>query len=498
MELQNLNFVQDLTPDNNFWHMKARIIRMWEQTFKLDMILIDERGHKIQAIVKKSLLPDFQEYFEDAVVVTRRFGVGVYLPSKAIPMALISSLLLPSMRTLHQQDKDTLIAWCGDLDIFKSSGRENKRVNFDLRDLDVQVVKCTLWGKYVEQVNKFISSNKSVKMVICILQHAKLKYFNREITVQNDMYGTRLFLNEDIDEANDFRRSYDHHPLLIERDGAATQTALSSQTVYPFNNEFVVDTEKKYVYEIRECVKEQHVVVVATIRMLEEEHGRFYMAYRRHGRKALTKEEYLEQSEEIPSHFLEAPMDSLWCLACHDIPTSLVPKFKVQFRVQDHTGTESFVMFDKDVSKVVRMSANDIRERQPASGDTESYPRELDVCDDPDIIVELQAKDAPDKASQDKTNFSSVKLGESSQTLADSKVASQDQTKSSSVKLGESSQTLADSKDASSFTADSLASDLAKASPTTPGEKRVAPLFAVENSVGELSTSKKLKKKLQA
>lgn len=40
------------------------------------------------------------------------------------------------------------------------------------------IIKCTLWGKYAEQLNKFICNNKSTEMVIAILQHAKLKKFN--------------------------------------------------------------------------------------------------------------------------------------------------------------------------------------------------------------------------------------------------------------------------------------------------------------------------------
>jgi hypothetical protein len=97
-------------------------------------------------------------------------------------------------------------------------------------------------------------------------------------------------------------------------------------------------------------------------------------------------------------------------------------RFRVTCRVQDSTGSASFVLWDRDVAKVVGLSANDIRERQLNSNDTESYPHELEalvnvrgafrikidkynllrrgsaytvikMCDDPEIIDDLVAED---------------------------------------------------------------------------------------------------------
>nr|XP_043619863.1 uncharacterized protein LOC122591677 [Erigeron canadensis] len=409
MANDGFSFVEDLSVASDFWNMKARIIRKWEQTFKVDMVLLDERGNKIQAQCKNMLLSDFGQYLkEDSTIVIRRFGVA------------------------KQRDKYHVMgrnASCGDLDIFKNKEKESKRMNFELQDLSGQIIKCTLWGKYAEQWNKFICNNKSTEMVIAILQHAKLKRFNRELTVQNDMYGTRLFLNEDIQEANDLRRG------LILRDGvgAASQTILESQTVYPFHKEFVVNTVKKMWMRLGNVM-----------RMIEEDVGWFYVACRQHSKKVLTKDEFLEQAIEIPNHFLEAPIDGLWCLACNDIAISFVPK------VQDHTGSVSLVMFDKDVAKLIGLSANDIRERQIRSGEVDTFPHELNVllnklyafkisvakynfekdylvytvakvCRDPEIIEELQKKDEDDEGSRGEGAMIIAKLGESSQSkLGDS------------------------------------------------------------------------------
>nr|XP_043618183.1 replication protein A 70 kDa DNA-binding subunit C-like [Erigeron canadensis] len=237
MANDNFSFVEDLSVASDFWNMKARIIRKWEQTFKVDMVLLDERGNKIQAQCKNLLLGDFGQYLkEDSTIVIRRFGVAEQRDKyRVLPLNhKINLFKCSSIQTVtsfqghpygfdfvpfdqiidnRARERFTIdvmgrIASCGDLDIFKNKEKESKRMNFELEDLTGNVIKCTPWGKYAEQLNKFIANNKSTEMVIAILQHAKLKRFNRELTVQNDMYGTRLFLNEDIQEANDLRRGY--------------------------------------------------------------------------------------------------------------------------------------------------------------------------------------------------------------------------------------------------------------------------------------------------
>lgn len=94
----------------------------------------------------------------------------------------------------------------------------------------------------------------------------------------------------------------------------------------------------------------------------------------------------------------------------------------MQFRIQDDTGSVSFLMFDRDVTRLMGLSAADIRDRQGKSGDMESFPHELDnmvnkllafkiqitkhnlnktyqvytvqkLCDDPDVIADLMAQD---------------------------------------------------------------------------------------------------------
>ncbi|XP_022041016.1 uncharacterized protein LOC110943583 [Helianthus annuus] len=90
------------------------------------------------------------------------------------------------------------------------------------------------------------------------------------------------------------------------------------------------------------------------------------------------KSEYLHNVENVSNDILRLPATSLVCIRCHTECTSITTKFKVQVRVrvQDESGSVSFVMFDRDVQKLLGLAASDIRERQVKANDT-GFPHEI-------------------------------------------------------------------------------------------------------------------------
>ena len=49
VDSNNLSFVNDLNPGKDMWNMKARIIRKWNQGYKMEIIFIDEKVIYISA-----------------------------------------------------------------------------------------------------------------------------------------------------------------------------------------------------------------------------------------------------------------------------------------------------------------------------------------------------------------------------------------------------------------------------------------------------------------
>ncbi|XP_022040896.1 uncharacterized protein LOC110943454 [Helianthus annuus] len=273
-----------------------------------------------------------------------------------------------------------IVVWCGDMEIFP---KERKKMNLDLQDVQGEVVRCTLWNAHAQEFNDFLSQNSPNETVMAVIQHARIRKWQGQYTVQSDKFGSRLFLNQEIDEINELRR-----------------------------------------------------------------------------------------------------------------------RFKVHLRVQDETGSVSFVMFDKDVMKLIGSTANDIRERQVKVDDTETFPHEISrlvekklafkievsdynlnhdyhvytiqkVCDDPDIIIELVAGNgnalevADEVFSQEGSEIKAVQLSESSQ-MAGTDI----------------------SKDVVSVMADSSVVEAEKDSATSPNGKRSLQDVEGQN-VGELSSNNK-------
>ncbi|KAK1427202.1 hypothetical protein QVD17_15885 [Tagetes erecta] len=72
-----LSFIADLNPEQDLWNMRARVVKKWRSKYWLDFILIDEKGVKIQAVLKQHLIPLFEHQLEeDNVVLISKFGVG--------------------------------------------------------------------------------------------------------------------------------------------------------------------------------------------------------------------------------------------------------------------------------------------------------------------------------------------------------------------------------------------------------------------------------------
>nr|XP_043614451.1 uncharacterized protein LOC122586527 [Erigeron canadensis] len=372
------------------------------------MVLVDEKGAKIQCMVKKDLVPIFDNLIkEDTAVIVKRFGVGVNDDPFPVVKHKLKLSFYKSTEVQHG------VTFTGPAYGFSFTPFNEITVT-KARDKDTLNIGVQVSNKYLKEVQ-----------------------------------------------------------LGIERSG------------------FILSSDKKQLDEVREAEQPGDVVVVATIAMLEPEFGWFFIACKKCQKKVISKMEYLEiaDEEELTDELINAPGDSIWCRKEKKIATEVGPKFRVTMRVQDNTGSASFVMWDRDVQKLLGLSAHDIRQRQLNNDDDETYPHELEgllnvkvafkikidkynvkhkgsaytvnkMCDDPDIIAELE----------DEENDNEVQQQEAMPEIV------------SAVKLAEESQGGPDSKDAFSVTSDSLAAEIEKDCETSPLQKRSNDTPGVEST----------------
>ncbi|KAK1424181.1 hypothetical protein QVD17_19502 [Tagetes erecta] len=227
-----LSFVDDLNSRKNFWNMKARIIRLWKQSFRWDLILVDERGSKIQGIIRNHLTDKFADDIkEDVAILIKNFGVAdqsdkhwvincdrkinFFGCTEVTPIADFAGhpygfnfVSLTTILDNNVPQESLTVAWVGKLELFKKDGKLVKRIHLDVEDLGGVMLRCTIWGPFAKQCNTFVVANQDsmTEMKTIIIQHGRVKEWGGEITVQNDMFATRIFLDEDITESNDLRR----------------------------------------------------------------------------------------------------------------------------------------------------------------------------------------------------------------------------------------------------------------------------------------------------
>ncbi|GKC83343.1 replication protein A 70 kDa DNA-binding subunit B-like protein [Tanacetum coccineum] len=82
-----------------------------------------------------------------------------------------------------------------------------------------------------------------------------------------------------------------------------------------------------------------------------------------------------------------------YCNKCKTKVTSVVPRFRVNVRVQDATGTISLVLFDREVYQMTDKHAFEIREKQEKDGDVDSFPEVFNELINKKFIFKIEVSD---------------------------------------------------------------------------------------------------------
>ncbi|XP_061345581.1 uncharacterized protein LOC133291343 [Gastrolobium bilobum] len=142
-----------------------------------------------------------------------------------------------------------LLSGIGEVREHVISGRNTKMVVVELDNLRGQKLECTLWESYVDEVQTFLAKNQSAQNVI-ILQLARIKGFRGKIGIANTKYTTKILFDFNIPEIVEFKKRLSGD--LMESSQMLTQ--LSSPSSYSYENDFLKDTERKFLTDIKNCI----------------------------------------------------------------------------------------------------------------------------------------------------------------------------------------------------------------------------------------------------
>ncbi|KAK9705296.1 hypothetical protein RND81_07G045900 [Saponaria officinalis] len=366
---RRFNMISEVNADKETWRIRGRLIRVWRvpqlnntnETRCLDMIIMDEKQSKIHATIKSSLISDFsQRLREGLLVIISNFGVDLNNDKQRvcshnfkisfyrttsirecenIPIPLYDFDFVNFEDILSNKVNPNIFIDIIDLlkgvsPIVNVGDQVNKKkiLKIDLQDASNMTLPVTLWGDFAETLKEYIADH--VGPVVVILQFSMIRKFR---------------------EVEDLKKCF------ASDDTSHTLCEISAGNSVIIEEEFSRLSKRKFVDELQEINEPCYCAVLATTVKIETESGWFYLSCKACIRK------------------VTSVGNGLWhCEVCRQDVQFVVPRFRVTLRVMDDTGIASFVMFDKEVSKLLNTSASALREILMKDDDADAFPKELD------------------------------------------------------------------------------------------------------------------------
>ncbi|CAL0308154.1 unnamed protein product [Lupinus luteus] len=192
---RKVNFIAEINGSKDTWKLNVRIIDLWRvdrsSAPSLEMIFMDQKGDKIQAVVKNYQISQWEPRLEEgSSYIAENFDVvlneGLYRGSnhpfklifqKGTIMTLKELCEIPPCVYNFTAFEDILngVAATDFIDIEMTKPESTpKKVVFFMRDQRGDTLSCTLWGQFDAQLLKFEENHKSGH-IVGILTLAKIR-----------------------------------------------------------------------------------------------------------------------------------------------------------------------------------------------------------------------------------------------------------------------------------------------------------------------------------
>ncbi|KAL4381449.1 hypothetical protein AHAS_Ahas04G0134600 [Arachis hypogaea] len=420
-------------PPREAWRLKVKVLRLWvvpsfgnhEVSNSMKMILLDEHCEKIQATVKKPLLNRFRDHIVEGQVYRMAYFTVVSNHGSYRATSHEFKLVFLHQTTVVAVDEDVIPKTC--LNMFPFSELLNMIQDYDFlvdviglltsveeekeytKEGKFLTARCALFGDYVNQVNHFLASGY-VEQPVVVIQLAKVKFFWGQVGLQNVMYATQMLFNHDLPKVVEFRKS------MVEQGVNGTQPLFIANEgkVVSLEDDFMRFTKKCTIEELQDNNQQGSFIIFGTIRGIVEDGGWW-------------------DSACVYGKGIYPQNGAYYCDFCLKHITNVTPRFKIKITVEDHSGEDIFLLFDREASYLLKKSCVDLftevqRDASLVCGDT--YPpifqgligkklllkvdtkgvphdtfystfRVKRICDDPTIIAmfELLDYDADDEST---------------------------------------------------------------------------------------------------
>ncbi|XP_073107183.1 uncharacterized protein [Elaeis guineensis] len=225
-------------------------------------------------------------------------------------------------------------------------GRKSKLMKIELEDLDKNKLSCTLWGEFADQICSYLAESNSGPIIVVLLLF-KVKSYQEKVGISNAYYGSKLLINPTLKEAADFsnKNGLYFNCLIIHK----RISQISGHSSYSISDDWVKHTERKTIDDVLDAAEEEYCAVLATI--LEIESG---------------WNDWWYQGCTKCSRKVQSAGTKFYCEGCDKLVQS-VPRFKVQVKAIDQTGSTSLI-FDREATQFLGKTASEIRQQEMKNG----------------------------------------------------------------------------------------------------------------------------------
>ncbi|KAJ0612703.1 putative nucleic acid-binding, replication factor A [Helianthus annuus] len=381
----------DLNVDN--YTIRIRIVRLWtradfnnaRKVYCYDMIVMDSEGTKMQAFVLAKNASGYQHLLEEKRCLTIR-NPSLGENRQKVKYAKGGLKINLNNNTVVEECHEAIGSeWGFDFTPFDSVVEDptvdNKFFKSPIATLFVLIsimfsnkqIFVTLWDGYADQIMEYESSNRGEKNVVVIIQFGKYRFWGEHLSVSNLYTVTRVLINSDIDEVAEFKQRFIEK---LSPQMSSSYSGLSSSVVKSATEEFLSDLTFFPIGSLSSIDTTRFVVIVGTIKSFASNNEWFYNACTNCNKKVSTvtvvkeKHDGTDGFEEVT--VLECKTD-----ICNTRTVSSIPRIRLYIRVQDCTGIVSLTLFEREVTKLLKVNANQLLDNNIELANEGSFPKEL-------------------------------------------------------------------------------------------------------------------------
>ncbi|XP_035834260.1 replication protein A 70 kDa DNA-binding subunit E-like [Helianthus annuus] len=398
-EQGEITFLNDIDALSTNYTIKVKIISLWRkkmkgnerETYRIDMVLMDEMGTKIQASCLHRLFSKFERHLNvDECLIIKRPPLAANTASfKIVPNNQKLSFYYHTFvekcsnwdgpqfvfdfvdfkDVLSQRYKEgTTIDFIGYVvvcykieDTNKKNGTKGKRLNLKLQDLENVEVDLTLWDNYAKDMSSYMVSQDREAHVVIAVHFGVVKTYKGKWGISNNFDGTRLFINDNFDQMLTFKEKF--IAKLVA--SAESSSHVGSFVICSVEDEFMNNDPKK-------------VIIVGTIVAIVS----YKMWYYDGCNYCKSKVEQNFETYDREDGTSDVRDEKMYQCSNKDCPGKDVfpmSRFKIPIRVQDSTGTVTLTLFDHEALKFVGKTAKELIQIQDEILKTNEVPRAYPV-----------------------------------------------------------------------------------------------------------------------